>query len=86
MTTGGKDESIRGHLAGYYPSGRARAGQTTTEKQIEGETMTGECSRNKGASGEREFFAILTDKLGIEIKRGDLLRDGAGVPFADAGC
>ena len=27
-------------------------------------------SRNKGAAGERELFSILSDKLGIPIKRG----------------
>lgn len=32
--------------------------------------MTGRYSRNKGAAGERELFAILSERLGIPIKRG----------------
>lgn len=32
--------------------------------------MTGRHSRNKGAAGERELFGILSERLGIPIKRG----------------
>lgn len=31
--------------------------------------MSGKRSRNKGASGEREFLALLGDELGEELKR-----------------
>lgn len=31
--------------------------------------MTGRMSRNKGAAGEREFCKLLSEALGIEVKR-----------------
>lgn len=31
--------------------------------------MTGRASRNKGAAGEREFAALLTDALGVVVRR-----------------